>query len=127
MLTDAEIDALALPTGWKPGPRPSDGLPLSSGLIAIYGAERAAEIHAETHERMATRMSEAAGRRFGWTPEQVAAAAAVYHRIPVHGIRGKSKVGSDCLAVLEEAARRAVPGQTRLALGSTDRQLSMVR
>lgn len=117
MMSHAEIDALAVPAGWTAGPRPIDDSYASSGLIAIYGEARGREMHHEHHERMATRMAEAAGRRYGWTAAQVAAAVEVYPHIPIHAKRSGRMSGTDTLAVLIEAARRAAPTtQLRLAL-----------
>lgn len=107
LLTTDEIDALAVPVGWTPGPRPVDGLPPTSGLTSIYGEERAKAVHAEYNERLAVRMAEAAGRRYNWTQDQIAAAIAVFPYIPVHGTRGGRMVGTEPLPVLLAAAKRA--------------------
>lgn len=114
LLSDAEIDRLALPEGAFPAPTRTGDPPSeeseyvraarAQGISDPIGHWRA---QAESLNR---RLATITGRHFGWSARQIQAAIRALARMPSYGIFRGRTIPTDPLAVMCEAAKREAGG-----------------
>ena len=102
MLTNDQINAIAVPAGWAPGPTPATIDPQE--VVENSGGHITPEVYRERARSLGERLVTAAGDRHGWSPEQRAAALDAYWRTPIHAVRGGRMTGSRTYEVLVAAA-----------------------